>query len=315
VIGFGIAGVPRAVATCGTALTEEHLRLLRKFANRVVLAFDADAAGQNAAARFYEWERKLELDVAVAALPDGVDPGDLALRDPDALRAAVERAVPFLGFRVHRVLDGAQLSSPEGRARAAEQAIAVIREHPSELVRDQYVMEVADRCRVDADQLRARLRNAAPPITVRDEPRREAVNDSPELEVLRHLLHSGDDIDDLLLADSDATETLFRSQRNLAAFRAVASTPSVQAALDVADPGAKELLLRLAVEEPYSEAEDAVALLVRDAALRAIDEDRDSAPDLSKPKLAVEALLDATTRRPAIDQLLTWLGSRSEDRG
>ncbi len=315
VIGFGIAGVSRAVATCGTALTEEHLRLLRKFANRVVLAFDADAAGQNAAARFYEWERKLELDVAVAALPDGVDPGELALRDPDALRAAVERAVPFLGFRVRRVLDGAQLSSPEGRARAAEQAIAVIREHPSELVRDQYVMEVADRCRVDADQLRARLRNAAPPITVRDEPRREAVNDSPELEVLRHVLHSGDEIDDLLLADSDATETLFRSQRNLAAFRAVASTSSVQAALDVADPGAKELLLRLAVEEPYSEAEDAVALLVRDAALRAIDEDRDSAPDLSKPKLAVEALLDPTTRRPAIDQLLTWLGSRSEDRG
>ena len=75
VIGFAAAGVPRAVATCGTALTEEHLRLLRRFARRVVLAFDADAAGQNAAARFYQWERELELDVAVAALPAGVDPG------------------------------------------------------------------------------------------------------------------------------------------------------------------------------------------------------------------------------------------------
>ncbi|MEO7556484.1 MAG: DNA primase, partial [Acidimicrobiales bacterium] len=77
VIGFAQAGVPRAVATCGTALTEEHLRVIEKFTHKVVLAFDADAAGQNAAARIYEWEQKLKLTVAVADLPAGVDPGDL----------------------------------------------------------------------------------------------------------------------------------------------------------------------------------------------------------------------------------------------
>ncbi len=82
VIGFADAGLPRAVATCGTALTEEHFRTLKSFAHRVVLAFDADAAGQNAAARFYEWERAYEIDVAVAALPAGVDPADLARSDP-----------------------------------------------------------------------------------------------------------------------------------------------------------------------------------------------------------------------------------------
>ncbi|MGB5757521.1 MAG: DNA primase, partial [Acidimicrobiales bacterium] len=71
VIGFASAGLGRAVATCGTALTEEHVKLLRRFARRVVLAFDADAAGQNAAARFYEWERAHDLDVAVADLPAG----------------------------------------------------------------------------------------------------------------------------------------------------------------------------------------------------------------------------------------------------
>ena len=53
VIGFHQAGVPRAVATCGTALTEEHVRLLKRYASRVVLSFDADAAGQGAAERFY----------------------------------------------------------------------------------------------------------------------------------------------------------------------------------------------------------------------------------------------------------------------
>ena len=69
VIGFHRAGVPRAVATCGTAFTEEHVRLLKKYASRVVLAFDADNAGQGAAERFYEWEEKYQVEVSVAAFP------------------------------------------------------------------------------------------------------------------------------------------------------------------------------------------------------------------------------------------------------
>ena len=75
VIGFHRAGVPRAVATCGTAFTEEHVRLLKRYASRVVLAFDADNAGQGAAERFYEWEEKYQVEVSVAAFPQGKDPG------------------------------------------------------------------------------------------------------------------------------------------------------------------------------------------------------------------------------------------------
>ncbi|MDQ2648984.1 MAG: DNA primase, partial [Actinomycetota bacterium] len=149
VIGFARAGIPAAVATCGTALTEEHVRLLRRYARRLVLAFDADAAGQAAAERFYQWEKDHEIEVAVADLPPGVDPADLAGDDPDRLLAAVDNAVPFLKFRVDRVLLAGRLDTAEGRARAAEAAIEVIREHPSALVRDQYVMEVAGRCRVE----------------------------------------------------------------------------------------------------------------------------------------------------------------------
>src|SRR5690606_5074215 len=134
-----------------TALTESHVQILRKYARRVVLAFDADAAGQAAAERFYEWERTFEIDVAVAALPKGVDPADLARTDPAALELAVKDARPFLGFRLERVLGAADLSTPEGRARGAEAALGVIAEHPSDLVRDQYLMVVADRCRIDVE--------------------------------------------------------------------------------------------------------------------------------------------------------------------
>jgi len=161
VIAFFSAGMPRAVATCGTALGEEHFRTMRNFAKRIVLAYDADQAGQSAAASVYQWERQHEVDVAVARLPGGADPAELAQNDPAALRRAVVEAVPFLQFRLERVLDGADISTAEGRARAAERAMAVLAEHPSDLVRDQYLMQVADRLRLEPASLRPRVLDLA----------------------------------------------------------------------------------------------------------------------------------------------------------
>ena len=71
-------------------------------------------------------------------------------------------AKPFLAFRVERVLAAADMSTPEGRARAAERAMAVVAEHPNELVRDQYLREIADRSRIAVDALRARAGGARP---------------------------------------------------------------------------------------------------------------------------------------------------------
>ena len=158
VIGFHRAGVPLAVATCGTALTDDHVRLLTRFAARkLVLAFDADSAGQAAAERFYRWEREHDLEVAVADLPPGQDPADVAGAQPERLAAAVENATPFLRFRLDRAFAAADLTSNEGRARAAERALEIVAEHPTDLVRDQYVMDVASRCRVEPDRLRTLL--------------------------------------------------------------------------------------------------------------------------------------------------------------
>ena len=127
VIGFADAELPRAVATCGTALTEEHIKLLKRFsANRLVLSFDADAAGHAAAERVYAWEKEYGLDVRVADLPPGEDPADLAREDPKELRRAVEEAVSFMRFRLQRVLDAGHLTSVEGRARSAEAGLVVV---------------------------------------------------------------------------------------------------------------------------------------------------------------------------------------------
>ena len=130
VMAFALAGVPNAVATCGTALADEHFQILKNLARKVVLAYDADAAGQGAAEKWYRWEQRYEIQFQVADLPAGRDPADVWHDDPAELLRAVERAAPFLEFRLDRVLAAADVATLEGRARAAETAAAIVARAP-----------------------------------------------------------------------------------------------------------------------------------------------------------------------------------------
>ena len=318
VIACAKAGLPRAVATCGTALADEHFRILKNFARRVVLAYDADAAGQAAAERFYEWERRYEIDIAVADLPAGADPGDLGTRDPDALRNAVEHARPFLAFRVERALEAADLRSPEGRARAAQAAVAVVREHPDDLVRDQYLMQIADRCRIEPDRLRALLQSSAVrPPTARRSPSRERERVGPEVEALKVAVHRPEAVVDRL------HEVLFCDEVHLSAFRALQTSLTLHDAIEVADPEAAELLQRLAVEETEADPDDVVARLADEAAGRSLSElqasVREGSGDWTEHshsiewlKLAREELRETATAVDASDRLVRWLVDRVE---
>ena len=243
VIGFHTAGIPRAVATCGTALTEEHVRLMKKYASRIVLAFDADGAGQSAAERFYEWERAYDVNVAVACFPPGSDPADLARTDPAALRDAVSKARPFLAFRLDRLLSHARLDSPEARARSAEIALQLINEHPNVIVRREYAGEVAVRCSLPvADLVRMAERRSRQVHLEAASASHATRRESAELEALKLLVHRWDDVAGLVV------EGLFHDPVHLAVLHALAeSSGDVHAALGVASPDAVELLARLAV--------------------------------------------------------------------
>ncbi|MCL4314025.1 MAG: DNA primase [Actinobacteria bacterium] len=157
VIAFHSIGLRNAVATCGTALTDEHLQLLARYSKRVLLAYDGDRAGQEAVMRIHEWERTHELSVEVVQLPPGEDPASLAAHDPDALRKAVGVAKPYLAFRLERVLASYDMKTAESRARAARAGLELLVEHPDDLVRDQYLVSIADRCRFDLSKLRSSL--------------------------------------------------------------------------------------------------------------------------------------------------------------
>jgi DNA primase len=305
VIGCFQAGVPWAVATCGTALAEEHFTLLRNFAKRIVLAYDADAAGQSATSRVYEWERKHEVDVVVADLPGGGDPGDLARTNPTELARAIKEARPFLQFRVDRMLNAGDLTTAEGRARSADAALTAVAEHPDDLVRDQYVMQLADRCRLDPARLRERLDHlrANPPAerpTRRTRPRDEppprdypeedgeliapagggsgsalaaALRPGPGLEALKFAVHKPEEVGDRVHA------VLFTDRVQRQAFVALLESDSVHEAVESASPEVASLLRRVIVEEPMAGDPDlgdpvdsVVAVLLRGASRRALAE-------------------------------------------
>ncbi|MGH9188494.1 MAG: DNA primase [Acidimicrobiales bacterium] len=318
VIGLARVGLRRAVATCGTALAEDHFRVLKNFARRVVLAYDADAAGQAAADRFYAWERRYEVDIAVARLPAGTDPGQLAVTDPERLADAVATAQPFLAFRIDRVLDRADVREPEGRARGANAAMAVVREHPDPLVRDQYVMVVADRLRLAPERLRELLErpaeNAGSPerVVVRRAPARHG----PEVEALRVAVLHPEAVADRV------HEVLFVDPIVAAAFSALCEAPTLADAIELAgdEPGA--LLRRLAVEEADSDVDDVLARLAERAAGRVLADldaaSRQSADpiafagDVAWLKLAVEELRDPDRAAAAAARLVRWLVDRYE---
>ena len=245
VTGFGRAGIHTAVATCGTALTDDHLKLLKRFTNRLVLAFDADDAGKAAADRVYEWEQKYEIEIMVADLPTGVDPDDLSQSDPERLGESITKALSFLEFRLERELAKHSMNSVEHRARAAEEALALVSEHPNALVRDQYVMTIADRCRMDADMLREMVRN----------PRQTRGKLVPEAPTLPMPQKGSDHVEDQALqlvidGDNDAvplfSEVLFVTPMRREIFAALKRAPSVREAVEMLGADEGNLLIELA---------------------------------------------------------------------
>jgi DNA primase len=122
VIALHQAGMRNAVGLMGTALTAEQVGELARMASRVLLALDADSAGQEAMLRASKLAARRKLELRVVEMPAGADPADLVAREGvEAMNAAVAKSVAFVRFRVERVLARGDYGSPEGRDRTIEE--------------------------------------------------------------------------------------------------------------------------------------------------------------------------------------------------
>lgn len=183
------AGVPYAAATLGTALAEGQVRLVKRYAREVVLNFDRDPAGLQAAERAILLLLGEGLRIRVALVPSGKDPdGFIAAEGPDAYRRVVERAVPFFDFLVERALSSGSLEEVEGRMAFVDRLSAFLSAVSDPLERQEYLREVAARTGMEPSLLRKRLQEPAgeaPPPPQGRQP------DLPALPVREQLLVKG----------------------------------------------------------------------------------------------------------------------------
>jgi DNA primase len=178
VIGLVQAGYENVVASMGTALTLPQLRELRKLARNVVLLFDADAAGSDAALRGLELATSADVDlrVRVALPPRGSDPAEVAASGREAVDRMLAGARSVLAFRVSLVLDAADTSSTDGRTEAYEALQGVLRDAPATPERDELVRLASSHLRLPSDAaarlapsrpVRRRANAAEPPARLR----------------------------------------------------------------------------------------------------------------------------------------------------
>lgn len=175
------AGFPQVVATCGTALTADHARLLKRYVQRAILLFDQDAAGKQATFKAMAALQEEGLPALVIELPKGDDPDSFVQKQgAEAFRQRLERARPVMDLFMEDALQGAGVAV-EQKVRAAEAVIARIAELSSSMEQDLYLKELAGRSGIDLELLKQKLEESLQqPEPLHDEYHPSAYEQPPE---------------------------------------------------------------------------------------------------------------------------------------
>lgn len=203
VMAAHLAGVTSAVATCGTAFGDDHIRILRRllmdddaFRGEVIFTFDGDAAGQKAALKAFDSDQKFVAQTFVAVEPRGLDPCELRQQDGDAaVRDLIARRIPLFEFAIRSKLKEFNLDLPEGRVAALAQSAPMIARIRDASLRPEYARSLAKWIGVEIEQVMAAMKAA--PIRTPSESAEPAVErkgswrpdpDDPRLALEREVL-------------------------------------------------------------------------------------------------------------------------------
>jgi DNA primase len=168
VMAAHLAGVTSAVATCGTAFGDDHIRILRRllmdddaFRGEVIFTFDGDAAGQKAALKAFDSDQKFVAQTFVAVEPRGLDPCELRQQDGDAaVRDLIARRIPLFEFAIRSKLKEFNLDLPEGRVAALAQTAPMIARIRDASLRPEYARSLAKWIGVEIEQVMAAMKAA-----------------------------------------------------------------------------------------------------------------------------------------------------------
>jgi len=173
VMACHLAGVPTAVATCGTAFGVDHIGVLRRLlmdteavAGEVIFTFDGDAAGQKAALRAFEEDQRFVGRTFIAVSPDNMDPCELRLAKGDlAVRELVARREPLVDFALRQVLSRFDLDTVDGRVEAMRRAAPLVAKIKDREKRPEYIRKLAGDLGMEIEPVqRAVLSAASAPV-------------------------------------------------------------------------------------------------------------------------------------------------------
>jgi DNA primase len=196
VMACHLAGVPTAVATCGTAFGGDHISVLRRllmdqdeFRGEVVFLFDGDAAGQKAALKAFDDDQRFVAQTFIAVSPGGMDPCELRLARGDAaVRDLVASRVPLVEFAIRSMLAKYDLDTAEGRVQALGAAAPLVAKVKDRALRPEYARRLAGWLGMDLEAVVARvaeLSGEARAPQQRRAPARPASRDQVVLELER----------------------------------------------------------------------------------------------------------------------------------
>ncbi len=169
VMAAQLAGVTTAVATCGTAFGDDHIKVIRNllmdsdaFSGEVIFTFDGDAAGQKAALKAFDDDQKFATQTFVAIAPDGMDPCELRMAQGDqAVRDLVARRIPLFEFAMRVVISKYDLNNPEGRVSALNQVAPLVGKIKDASLRPEYVKSIAGWLGLEIEIVNAAVKKVA----------------------------------------------------------------------------------------------------------------------------------------------------------
>ncbi|MFZ9750530.1 MAG: DNA primase [Candidatus Nanopelagicales bacterium] len=269
VMAAHLSGVATAVATCGTAFGEDHVRILRRLLmdqeelrGEVIFTFDGDAAGQKAALKAFELDSQITSQTFVAIEPTGLDPCDLRLQHgPEAVRELVARRVPLFEFAIKSSINQYPITTPEGRVAATRAIAPMIAGIKDPALRPEYLRLAAGWIGVEPAALKDAMGKKGKPTATESLPSIDLLD--PVVRVEREALKIALQHPDLLPEWFAAIEeSSFSIKPHQAAFLAISQVSSVSATdfvstlLDTtSDPEAVNLIRALLVE-PIQSSED-----------------------------------------------------------
>jgi len=137
------AGVKQIAAIKGSALTEDHLKLIKRFCETIILSLDADQAGQLAMQRSLDLVEKAGLNLKIVDLPSGKDPDDLAQKDPQKWRQTVKTAVSIYDFVINSAAKRFGKTSPESKRKVSAEVVPWLSKIENEVVKSHFIKKLA----------------------------------------------------------------------------------------------------------------------------------------------------------------------------